>query len=95
MSVQEEPSMRRNVGGKLEFIGVNTTTDKHSLSSGYAIRAEEVFIRSGRVQSRLGRKELSEDQLNPQRPLGLFPYATVNGNQSMVIVRLDGIYQRR
>lgn len=93
--------MRRNTGGKVEFIGLNTTLDPFSLAAGYAIRAEDVFIDTGRPRVRLGRLELSEDQLPPTvpsvgaRPLGLFSYATPSGEESVVLVRTDGIFQRK
>lgn len=86
--------MRRNIGGKFEFRGLNLSVDKYSAESNYAIVADNVFIDSGRPVVRLGRRELSEDQSTPQRVLGIFNYATVDGRESMIIVRTDAIYQR-
>jgi hypothetical protein len=87
---------RRRPGFSDEFIGLNVNESPYSVGPQYAITADNVIIESGRIESRPGRVELSEDQLTAMGTLGLHNYNPASGAlRSLVIVRPDGIFQRK
>lgn len=78
-----------------QFLGLNVNDSEYQVPANQAIVADDVIVESGRVETRPGRKELSEDQIDPKPTIGLFNYTPPAGSlRSLIIVRTDGIYQR-
>lgn len=78
-----------------EFLGLNVNDSENAVPANQAIVADNVIIESGRVETRPGRRELSEDQFFAKPSLGLFNYTPPTEQlRSIILVRPDGIFQR-
>lgn len=87
---------RRKIRTIGEFIGLDISKDEIQLPLQYATVANNLMVVDGKLEPRLGRKELAKDFVNNEPVLGMYTYNPVGaGFKSMVIVRKDGIYQRQ
>ena len=77
------------------FIGLELENSEYAESPSKAIVADNVIVKSGRIERRPGRQELSEDQGTTSTALGVVNYTPPEQTvRSVVVVRADGIYQR-
>lgn len=78
-----------------KFTGLDLSDSEYTVLGTRAIVADNVYLDSGRVETRPGRQEISEDQQPVGLPLGLAYYMPPDGNlRSIVLVTSKGIFQR-
>lgn len=89
------PQSRKTRSFINEFLGLDVNNSEYAVSPAEAIVAENVFTEGGQIEPRPGRQKLAQDQLDPKTTIGLFTYTPPDrSKRSIVIVRVDGIYQR-
>lgn len=86
---------RRSIVYTEGFSGLSRRNSPLNLRPDKAVVANNVIITAGRVETRPGRLELTEDQ-RPDTPcLGLASYTPPGESfKSLIIVKPDGVYRR-